>query len=287
MAGPLKVALVQVTAGRTLEPNIEKAVRLIDRAAEEGARFVLTPENVTMIEPVRDAALRKALPEAAHPGLAAFRDTAARNGIWLLVGSLSIKLEEGAEAGMIANRSFMIDASGGIAARYDKLHLFDVQLQNGESYRESDYVHPGGNAVIAATPWGKVGMTVCYDIRFPHLYRDLAKAGADMLTVPSAFTKTTGEAHWHVLNRARAIETGCFVLSPAQWGEHAEGRKTFGHSLVVDPWGEVVADGYEGEGLTFATIDLGAVAKARARIPALTHDRPYSMPGAAARDAAE
>lgn len=275
MAASLRIGLVQVTAGRTLAPNIAKAERLIDHAAKEGANFIVTPENVTMIEPKADAARHKAVVEAQHPGLEALRACAARNNVWLLIGSLSIRTEAGPTAGMIANRSFLIDAAGAITARYDKIHLFDVSLADGESYRESDYVAPGDRAVLAATPWGPLGMTICYDIRFPHLYRDLAKAGAVMMSIPAAFTETTGRAHWHALNRARAIETGSYVLAPAQWGEHAEGRRTYGHSLVVDPWGAIVADGEEGEGLTFADIDLSAVRKARAHIPSLSHDRAY------------
>ncbi len=277
-AVPFKVALIQLTAEREFDPNIEKNCRFIRRAREEGADLVTMPENATMIEPVTSAALRKAQPEESHPGLEAFREAAAKTGAWVLIGSLSIKVTDG----KIANRSFLIDGDGGIAARYDKLHLFDVQLANGESYRESDYVRPGDAAVVAETPWGPLGMTICYDIRFPELYRELARAGARYLAIPSAFTATTGKAHWHVLNRARAIETGCYVISPAQWGEHAEGRKTYGHSLVVDPWGEVVLDGDEGEGLHIVELDPAAVEKARARIPSLTHDRAHSAPGGAA-----
>lgn len=277
MAEPFKVALIQLTAERDFAPNIEKLDRFIRRAREEGADLVTLPENATMIEPVTSAALRKAEPEESHPGLEAFRAAASDTGAWILIGSLSIKVADD----HIANRSFLIDGGGDVVARYDKLHLFDVQLANGEAYRESDYVRPGDAAVLAPTPWGPLGMTVCYDIRFPGLYRELAKAGARYLTIPSAFTATTGAAHWHVLNRARAIETGCYVIAPAQWGEHAEGRRTYGHSLVVDPWGEVVLDGDEGEGLHIAEIDPAEVDKARARIPSLTHDREYAAPGPA------
>ncbi len=275
MADPFKVALVQLTAAREFDPNIAKACRFIRRAREEGADLVTLPENATMIEPVTSAALRKAQPEETHPGLDAFRGVAAETGAWILVGSLSIKVADD----RIANRSFLIDGAGDVVARYDKLHLFDVQLANGEAYRESDYVRPGNDAVLAPTPWGPLGMTVCYDIRFPELYRELARAGARYLTIPSAFTATTGKAHWHILNRARAIETGCYVISPAQWGEHAQGRKTYGHSLVVDPWGEVIMDGDEGEGLHIVEIDPAKVDEARARIPSLTHDRAHSAPG--------
>jgi predicted amidohydrolase len=283
VTAPFKAACVQLTAEREFAPNIDKASRMIRRAAEEGADFVALPENCTMIEPVAAAALRKAQPEESHPGLAAFREVAAETGAWLLVGSLSVKQP----SGKIANRSYLIDPDGAVAATYDKLHLFDVELRDDEWYRESDTIEPGDTAVTAETPWGTLGMTVCYDLRFPYLYRSLAQAGASFLTVPSAFTVTTGKAHWHVLNRARAIETGCYVIAPAQWGEHAEGRKTYGHSLIVDPWGEVLADGGEGEGLAFADIDPAKVAEARRRVPALTHDRPFEGPAAPARRAAD
>lgn len=226
--GRVKVACLQVTAGREFEPNIEKLCRMIRACAEEGAQFVLTPENATMIEPVPAAALRKAKPERDHPALPALTEAAREAGVWLLIGSLSIRLS----GGKLANRSFLVDDGGAIVARYDKLHCFDVNLRNDEWYRESDTIQAGTEAVLAPTPWGRVGMTVCYDLRFPGLYRALAQAGADILTVPSAFTRTTGRAHWHTLLRARAIETGCYVIAPAQWGEHAEGRKTYGHSLI-------------------------------------------------------
>jgi predicted amidohydrolase len=280
---PFTVACVQLTAAREFAPNIDKATRLIRRAADEGAGLVALPENCTMIEPIATAALRKAEPEESHPALPAFRAAAEETGVWLLVGSLSIKRP----SGKIANRSYLIDPDGAVAARYDKLHLFDVNLRDDEWYRESDTIEPGDTAVVAETPWGPLGMTVCYDLRFPYLYRALARAGAAFVTIPSAFTVTTGKAHWHVLNRARAIETGCYVIAPAQWGEHAEGRRTFGHSLIVDPWGEVLADGGEGEGLTFAEIDPGKVAEARRRVPSLSHDRAFAGPRAPARRAAE
>lgn len=277
MADTFKVALVQLTAEREFAPNIDKACRFVRRAREEGADLVTLPENTTMIEPVTVSALRKAETEDTHPGLDTFRTIASETGAWILIGSLSIKIADD----RIANRSFLLDGSGEIVARYDKLHLFDVQLANGEAYRESDYVRPGDQAVLAPTPWGPLGMTVCYDIRFPNLYRELAQAGARYLAIPSAFTETTGKAHWHILNRARAIETGAYVISPAQWGEHAEGRRTYGHSLVVDPWGEVILDGEKGEGLHIVEIDPAKVDQARARIPSLTHDRDYKRPGLA------
>ena len=214
--------------------------------------------------------------EPAHPALAHFRALAEELGAWLLLGSLAIT----AGPGKIFNRSYLVTAQGAIAAHYDKLHLFDVDLADGESYRESALIEPGGAAVLAATPWATLGLTVCYDLRFAQLYRSLAQAGAEVLTVPAAFTKTSGQAHWHVLLRARAIETGCFVLAPCQCGDHGGGRETYGHSLIVDPWGRVLAEGGEETGFITAKIDLAEVEKARAMIPALNHDRAFEGPEA-------
>ena len=269
----VKVACLQVTAEREFEPNIKKLTRMIRTVAAEGAKFVLTPENATMIEPVPAAALRKAKSEKDHPALRALTDAAREAGVWLLIGSLSIELP----GGKLANRSFLVDGTGAIVARYDKLHCFDVNLREDEWYRESDTIQAGSEAVLAPSPWGRIGMTVCYDLRFPGLYRALAQAGADILTIPSAFTRTTGQAHWHTLLRARAIETGCFVIAPAQWGDHAEGRKTYGHSLIVDPWGETIADGGDGENLVLGTLDLDLVEKSRRRIPSLHAERAFTL----------
>ncbi|MCY3829439.1 MAG: carbon-nitrogen hydrolase family protein [Rhodospirillaceae bacterium] len=280
----VKVACLQLTAGREFDPNIRKLCRMIRTCAEEGAKFVLTPENATMIEPVAAAAVRKAKTEEDHPALPALTEAARKAGVWLLIGSLSIRLP----GGKLANRSFLVDDDGAVVARYDKLHCFDVNLREGERYRESDTIQAGSEAVLAPSPWGRIGMTVCYDLRFPGLYRTLAQAGADILTVPSAFTRTTGKAHWHTLLRARAIETGCFVIAPAQWGDHAEGRKTYGHSLIVDPWGETVADGGEGESPVFGTLDLDLVEKSRRRIPSLHSERAFTVSDLTVRrDAAE
>jgi predicted amidohydrolase len=286
MSAKFKAACVQVTAGRELAPNIETALRLGREAREMGADFITFPENVTMIEPIGAEAIRKALPEAEHPAIPAFRALARETGAWILAGSLSIKAGET----KYANRSLLFDAGGTIVGRYDKLHLFDVDLAGGERYRESERIMPGERAVLAATPWGLLGMTICYDVRFPQLYRALAKAGATMFTVPAAFTEQTGRAHWHILNRARAIECGAFVIAAAQCGTHAQGRRTFGHSLIVDPWGEVLAEGGETEGVIVAEIDPAKSAEARRRIPALQHDRPFAAPeamGLAAKHAAE
>jgi len=276
MSGPFRVACIQLNAARDIAPNIAAASALIRDARAKGAQFILTPENTGMIEPKRPQMLEKARPEAEHPAIPAFSALAAELGVWLLIGSLQIKLD----ATTCANRSFLFDHRGGAVARYDKIHMFDVDLKGGESYRESKTFRPGDRAVIADTPWGKVGLTVCYDLRFAYLYRALAQAGASFLTVPSAFTVPTGRAHWHTLLRARAIETGSYVFAPAQCGEHAEGRKTYGHSLIVAPWGEVLADGGDAPGIIAADIDPAKVAEARAMIPALTHDRRFSGPAA-------
>jgi predicted amidohydrolase len=281
MSATFKVACVQLNAARDIAPNIAAASALIRKAKSQGAQFILTPENTGMIEPKRPRMLEKAKLEAEHPAIPAFSALAAELGVWLLIGSLQIKLD----AATCANRSFLFDDRGRVVARYDKIHMFDVDLQGGESYRESKTFRPGERAVVADTPWGKVGLTVCYDLRFAYLYRALAQAGAAFLTVPSAFTVPTGQAHWHTLLRARAIETGSFVFAPAQCGEHAEGRKTYGHSLIVAPWGEVLADGGEEPGVILADIDPAKVAEARAMIPALTHDRRFSGPAAATVEA--
>ncbi len=283
MSARFTVACVQMTAGREVAPNVAAAGALIRQAHKAGARFVLTPENTGMMEPVKPQLLAKAKTEAEHDALPAFRTLAAELGIWLLIGSLQVKLDQTS----LANRSFLIDDKGGIAARYDKIHMFDVDLKRGESYRESATFRPGERATLAATPWGRLGMTVCYDLRFAYLYRALAQAGAAFVTVPAAFTRPTGEAHWHVLLRARAIETGSFVFAPAQCGEHAEGRKTYGHSLIVAPWGEVLADGGEAPGIILAEIDPAKIDEARRMIPALRHDRDFVAPEVPAFDQRE
>ena len=268
------VACVQTNSGREPEANIRAVSDLIRRARDAGGEFILAPEIVNMLEPKRELLLAKARIEADDPALAAFRDLARETGAWLLAGSLALKAED--DAGRCVNRSFLIGPSGDIAARYDKIHMFDVDLGQGERYHESRTYRPGAKAVTADLPWGRLGLTVCYDMRFPHLYRALAKKGADFFSVPAAFTRPTGQAHWHVLLRARAIESGAFVFAPAQCGEHAEGRKTYGHSLIVDPWGAVLADGGEEPGFVTARIDPARAAEARAKVPAIISDRDFS-----------
>jgi deaminated glutathione amidase len=276
----MRAGLVQLTVTDDPVANLAITRAQVRAAVAGGAGFVLTPECTNLLSSNRARQKALIVPEDQDETLAALRDEAARAGIWLLIGSLGVA--SGAEDGRFANRSFMIGPDGGIVARYDKIHMFDVNVSETEVYRESAAYRPGGQAVVAHTPFGKVGMTVCYDVRFPHLYRRLAQAGAEILTVPAAFNHITGAAHWHVLLRARAIETGAWVLAPAQTGFHAEtegkGRRTYGHSLVVAPWGEVVSDAGDVPGVTFAEIDLAAVAQARHRVPSLGHDRPIEGP---------
>ena len=280
MSGNFTVGLVQTNSSDDLQANIEAASALIREAAQRGADFVLTPENTTHLTQGREAVLAGALPESSHPAIPAFADLARELGIWLQIGSLSVKLTPE----KAANRSLLFNPEGTVVARYDKIHMFDVDIPDGQSYRESATFRPGEELVLADLPWGKLGMSICYDVRFPHLYRDVAKAGAQILTVPAAFTVPTGRAHWHTLLRARAIETGCFVLAPAQTGNHrvSQGppRRTFGHSLAVTPWGEILADAGEEPGITLVDLDLAAVERARKAVPSLGHDRPYAPPRA-------
>ena len=267
-------ACVQVNAGPEIAPNLEAASALVRRAREAGADFIAMPENVSMIVQGRAKVLARVRSEADHPALPCFRELARETGAWLLLGSLGIALEDG----RVANRSFLLDGTGEIRARYDKIHMFDVDLPGGERYRESATFRPGERAVVAETPWGGLGLTVCYDLRFAYLFRALAQNGAGIITVPAAFTVPTGRKHWHVLLRARAIETGCFVIAPAQCGVHDEGRATYGHSLIIDPWGEVLAEAGEEPGIITARIDMGRVAECRGMVPALGHDRPFTGP---------
>ncbi len=280
MSKVFRAACIQLTSGPEIAANIAAASDLVRRARGQGADFILTPEVSDMIEPKRDLALDKAKPESAHLMLAAFRELARETGAWLLLGSAVLR-DPG--AALLSNRSFLIAPSGEIVQRYDKIHMFDVDLQTGESHRESKTYRAGDRAALAELPWGVLGMSVCYDLRFPQLYRALAKAGADFLSVPSAFTVPTGQAHWHVLLRARAIETGCFVFAPAQSGEHGGGRRTYGHSLIVSPWGEILAESQDGPGFILAAIDPAKIAEARRAIPALTHDRPFAAPKRASK----
>ena len=281
MTETVRVACVQPSSGQDQDANLAAAGALVREACAAGAKLVALPENVALMEHRTALVQASAAPLARHPAAAYFRALADETGVWLLAGSMAASAGDG----RIANRSVLIDPTGRIAATYDKIHMFDVDLPTGESYRESEAFRPGGQAVVAETPWGGLGMTVCYDLRFPQLYRALAHAGSRLIAVPAAFTKHTGEAHWHVLLRARAIETGCFVIAPCMWGSHSGDRKTYGHSLIVDPWGEVLADGGQGVGIAMAELDLGRVERARATIPALAHDRAFLPPAGAQREA--
>jgi predicted amidohydrolase len=260
-------------SGRRPEANLDAARTLIAEAKAAGADYVQTPEMTNIMEIRREILFATIVGEENDICLAAFRDLARAHKLYLHVGSLAIK----ASPDKAANRSFLVDPQGEIIARYDKIHMFDVDLANGESYRESRNFRPGELAVSVDLPWGRLGLTVCYDLRFPALYRALAEAGSSFISIPAAFTRQTGEAHWHVLNRARAIENGCFVLAAAQGGTHENGRETFGHSLVVDPWGRVLAEGGTEPGLIMAEIDPAEVMAARGRIPSLQHGRRFEI----------
>ena len=276
----LRTALVQLNATDDPAANLPVTLGFIGDAARAGAKFILTPEVTNCVSSNRDHQTAVLQHEEDDTTLAALRAEAKALQIWLLIGSLGLKTVD--PDGRFANRSFLISPLGDITARYDKIHMFDVDVSETESYRESKGYRPGARAVLADTDFARVGLTVCYDIRFPHLHRALAQAGAQILTVPAAFSQPTGIAHWETLLRARAIETGCFVLAPAQTGTHPQHdgkiRKTHGHSMVVAPWGEVLADGGTDPGITLVDLDISAVDAARRRVPALTHDRPFEGP---------
>lgn len=275
MADTLKVGLVQVTSTVSIERNVALTAPMIREAAEKGAEMIVLPEVVNLVQKNRAESTKEAVTQDADPALAAYRELAKELGVWIHVGSLVVKLE-GEER--MANRGVMIDPTGGIRALYDKIHMFDVDLEGGESYRESKLFKPGEKAVLVDTPWGGYGMAICYDMRFPYLFRDLAHAGARILAVPAAFTRPTGRAHWHALLRARAIENSCFVIAAAQTGEHEDGRETYGHSIAIDPWGEVIADAGEAPGVIVVDLDLGKVDTVRGMVPSLRNDRPYAKP---------
>src|ERR671917_1602215 len=275
-------ACIQMRSGRDVLKNRDDAVALVREAASQGAHFAQTPEMTSLVCRDRAELFDKVGPEAQDPVLAALREIARERGIMVQIGSIAVK-----EGDKVANRAFLIDASGEVVASYDKIHLYDVDLPNGESWRESATYTGGAWAVAAETPWGYLGMTICYDVRFAALYKALADNGASFLSAPAAFTKQTGEAHWHVLHRARAIETGSFMISAAQGGVHEDGRETFGHSLIVDPWGRILAEAESEPGVILAEIDVAQVADARARIPVLKHARPFTVEVSGARPVAK
>lgn len=273
MSTIFRAACIQLRSGKEAAANVSAAAALIREAKAQGAHFAATPEMTTLFESEGEALMAKVHADGHDPALRQFQALAEELDLWLLIGSMAVKLSDS----QCANRSFLIGPDGRIRARYDKIHMFDVQVGDGQSYRESSRYRPGEEAVVASLPWANLGMTVCYDLRFAGLYRALAKAGANVLTVPAAFTHVTGTAHWHVLLRARAIETGSFVIAPAQCGVHENGRHTFGHSLIIGPWGEVLAEGRTEPGVFLADVDLALSASARAKIPALTHDRIFHL----------
>jgi predicted amidohydrolase len=272
-ASTFKVALIQMRSGLEPEANLAAVLAGIDEAKRGGADYVQTPEMTNLLEIKRERLFTKIVGDEHDATLATLREVARKLSIFIHIGSLAIK----ASSEKAVNRSFLIDRKGDVVARYDKIHMFDVDLAGGESYRESNTYRAGELAVVADLPWGRLGLTVCYDLRFPALYRALAEAGASFLAIPSAFTRQTGEAHWHVLMRARAIENGCFVFAAAQGGKHDNGRETYGHSLVVDPWGNIIAEGGTEPGVIFAEVDPALVAAARGRIPSLHHGRRFEL----------
>jgi len=266
-------AMIQMRSGLDPAANLATVLKLIDEAKEAGADYVLTPEMTNILAAKREQLFAKIVAEEQNATLTTLREVARKLAIYIHIGSLAIK----ASPEKAVNRSFLIDRRGEVVARYDKIHMFDVDLAGGESYRESNTYRPGDLAMVADLPWGRLGLTVCYDLRFPALYRALAEAGASFLAIPSAFTRQTGEAHWHVLQRARAIENGCFVFAAAQGGKHENGRETYGHSVVVDPWGRILAEGGIEPGVVMAQVDPSEVVAARSRIPSLHHGRRFEL----------
>jgi deaminated glutathione amidase len=273
MTSTFTVGLISMRSGFSPAANLDDAVALIRQAKQNGADYVQTPEMTNIMDIKRERLFAAMVSEEDDKSLARLRELARELGIYIHIGSLGIKVSPE----RAANRSFLIDRQGEIVARYDKIHMFDVDLANGESYRESRNFRPGELAVVADLPWGRIGLSICYDLRFPALYRALAEAGASFISIPAAFTKQTGEAHWHILIRARAIENGCYVMAAAQGGMHENGRATFGHSLIVDPWGRIVAEGGTEPGVIMATIDPTEVASARGRVPSLQHGRRFEI----------
>ncbi len=268
-----RVGLVQMRTGKNIEENLKQAESFIRDAAGRGANYVQTPENTLVMEVDAQLLFEKISTEDETAGVAHFSALARELGIWLHIGSLSIKVGER----LAANRAYLFAPDGNAVCRYDKIHMFDVDLPSGETYRESATFAPGNYVYMVELPWGGLGVATCYDIRFPEQYKALARAGAKFLTAPSAFTKVTGEKHWHVLLRARAIENGCFMFAAAQGGRHANGRTTFGHSIVISPWGEILAEGGTEPGVIIAGIDVDEVDRVRARIPAIYHTRDFQV----------
>lgn len=269
----MNIALIQLNSGATIAENLAPTAALIREAAAHGATLIATPENTCRMAMNNDQRWAESFEEKDHPAIAFYTALAKELGVTVLIGSLSsIRVGD-----KLANRSYLIGPDGAINASYDKIHLFDVDLENGETYRESDLIKAGDKLVTGDIDGAAIGLTICYDLRFPHLYRALGQKGAQIISIPAAFTVPTGKAHWETLLRARAIENGAFVIAPAQGGMHASGRATYGHSMVIDPWGHVIAHKADDlPGVLYAQIDMGAVQKARAAVPSLQHDRPYN-----------
>lgn len=274
MIRAIRIACLQTKSGNDFAANLATLAAMAREAAAGGARFIFSPEYVLMMDGSGRTMRENALDASGEPALAALTALSLELGVWHLVGSLTLKSDDG----RMFNRSVLISAEGQVIAGYDKIHMFDATLPSGTMIRESSAYRPGERAVVAETPWGRLGMTVCYDLRFPHLYRTLAQRGAVMLAIPSSFQRETGKAHWHALLRARAIENACFVIAAAMCGDHPGRRMTYGHSLVIDPWGDVLADGGEAPGVVYADLNLSRVESVRAMLPSLGHDRPFAPP---------
>ena len=273
----LRIACLQTNSGNDFAANLATLGAMAREAAAGGAKFIFSAEYALMMDGSGRTMREKAQDAAGEPALSALTALSRELGVWHLVGSLTLMSDDG----RLFNRSILISDQGAVVASYDKIHMFDATLPSGTVIKESSAYRPGERAVTAETPWGRLGMTMCYDLRFPQLYRALARGGATMLAIPSSFQRETGKAHWHVLLRARAIENASFVIAPALCGDHPGKRMTYGHSLVIDPWGEVLADGGESPGVVYAELDLAQVEKVRGMLPSLTHDRPFAPPGAA------
>lgn len=270
----MRTACIQINSGNKINENIARVESLVKDAVSAGAKFVLLPENVALMSENKKNLFENSFLEDEHPALSRLKEIAKELNIWILIGSLQIKIPEIGDK--LYNRSYLIGNDGEIKSLYDKIHLYDVVLANGERYVESANFAGGSKVVVANTPFGNLGMTICYDVRFPHLFRTLAKKGADFISVPAAFTEFTGKAHWHVLLRARAIENGCYILAPAQTGTHPNKRETYGHAMIISPWGEILSDAGEEEGFAIADIDAEEVRRVRASLPSLSHDRDFS-----------
>jgi predicted amidohydrolase len=276
VSSSVRIACLQLNSGNDFAANLESLAAMARAAAAGGARFILSPEYALMMDGSGRTMRERAFDAHGEPALSALAALSRELGVWHLVGSLTLMSDDG----RMLNRSLLISDRGEVTAAYDKIHMFDATLPSGTVIRESSAYRPGERAVLAATPWGALGMTVCYDLRFPHLYRALAQRGAVMLAVPSSFQRETGAAHWHTLLRARAIENACFVIAPAMCGDHPGRRMTYGHTLVVDPWGEVIAEGGEEPAVVYADLDLARVETVRLLLPSLAHDRPFAPPAA-------